>query len=244
MLVYILAWFALGVLLHRRDIADSAWGLGFVLAAWNMYALRNNESWAALLAAGLVTIWGVRLFLHISTRTWKKPEDPRYAALGKLGSVSFWLRTLCSVFLLQGVLILLVSLPILAIMHTTNQPFMPLVLLGAGLWMFGIVYESIADRQLRGFLRSGKEEVMQTGLWRTSRHPNYFGELVVWWGAATVALAFGQWWGIVGALVITVLITKVSGIPPLEKRYASNPDFQAYAKRTSILVPRPVRQHV
>lgn len=230
--------------MHRRDIADSAWGLGFVLAAWNMYALRNNESWAALLAAGLVTIWGVRLFLHISTRTWKKPEDPRYATLGSLGTVGFWIRTLYSVFLLQGVLILLVGLPILAIMHTTNQAFTPLVVLGVVLWIFGIVYESIADWQLRSFLRSGKKGIMKTGLWRTSRHPNYFGELVVWWGAATVALAFSQWWGIVGALVISILIIKVSGIPPLEKRYASNPDFQKYAKRTSVLIPRPIRHHV
>ncbi len=244
MLVYVLAWFALGVLLRRRDIADSAWGLGFVLAAWNMYALRNNESLVALIASCLVTAWGVRLFLHISTRTWKKPEDPRYAALGKLGSLNFWFRTFYSVFLLQGVLIILVSLPILAIMYTTSEPLMPLVVIGFGLWIFGIIYESVADWQLRRFLRSGKKGIMQTGLWRTSRHPNYFGELVVWWGATTVAVAFGQWWGIIGAVVITVLITKVSGIPPLEKRYAGNPDFQKYAKRTSVLIPMPVKKHV
>jgi steroid 5-alpha reductase family enzyme len=242
-IAYMCIWFALALLLKRRDVVDSAWGLGFVLLAWVAYTVKNNETWVALAAALLVTAWGLRLFLHITTRNWKKSEDYRYAQLGKLTNAKFWLKTFTNVFLLQGVLMLVISLPVIGIMYTSSEPAWALVFIGMALWAFGIVFEAVADYQLRVFLRS-KKGIMQTGLWKYSRHPNYFGESVTWWGAALVATAFGQWWGIAGAIVITLLVTRISGVPLLEKRYADNPEFQAYAKRTSIFFPLPPRKHV
>ena len=238
LVVYMSAWFALAFILKRRDVADVAWGLGFVLAAWAAYAMRNNEHWVATVALLLTTAWGLRLFVHIGSRNLrKKAEDPRYAALGTLGSLRMWLQTYVKVFLLQAGLILMVSLPVIAIMQSQKEPVVWLAIVGISLWLFGIIFEATADRQLRKFLASGKKGLMKTGLWSVSRHPNYFGELTTWWAAALVAVACGQWWGVLGAVVITILITKISGVTLLEKKYKDNPEFQAYAKKTAILVP-------
>ena len=236
-LIYMIIWFLLAVMLKRRDVVDSAWGLGFIVVTWMAYSLRNNDNNLALLTAIFVTIWGMRLFLHITSRNWKKKEDYRYAALGELNNVQFWLKTFLTVFVLQGVLMVAISLPVIAIMHTVEQPIVWLAILGFTFWAEGIITEGIADYQLRAFISRGQKGIMQSGLWHYSRHPNYFGEITSWWGAALVAIAFGQWWGIIGAVIITVLITRISGIPLLEKRYANDKDYQKYAKDTPILIP-------
>lgn len=245
LVIYMTAWFVLAFILKRRDVADVAWGLGFVLAAWAAYSMRNNETWVTAAAVLLTTAWGLRLFLHIGSRNLrKKAEDSRYAALGTLGSLQIWLRTYVSVFLFQAGLILAISLPITAIMQSQTTPQIWLAYLGLAVWACGIVFEAVADWQLRTFLTLGKKGLMKTGLWSISRHPNYFGELTTWWAAALVAIAYGQWWGVIGAVVITVLITKVSGVPLLEKKYKDNPEFQTYAKRTPKLVPFFGKTHV
>lgn len=240
-LAYMCVWFGLALVLKRRDVVDSAWGLGFVLVAWLAYALRNNDHWATSISAILVTVWGVRLFLHVTTRNWKKKEDYRYTQLGELGTVKLWARTFTNVFLLQGALMLLISLPVIGIMSASTTPASWLVTIGAAIWLFGIIFEAVGDYQLRVFLARKQKGIMQSGLWRYSRHPNYFGEVTSWWGAAIIAVAYQQWWGILGAVVITILITKISGIPLLEKRYADNPAFKKYAKKTSIFFPLPPR---
>ncbi len=241
-LFYVIAWFILAIILKRRDVVDSAWGLGFVLVAVTAYSQRNNESSIALISLLLVTLWGVRLFAHITSRNWGRPEDYRYTQLGPLSSSKMWLKVFYSIFLLQGLLIILISLPIIAIMYSSKEPIQFIATLGVTVWLFGIVFETIGDYQLKQFLKSKKkDQIMQTGLWRYTRHPNYFGEVTAWWGASIVAVALCQWWGALGAVVITVLITKISGIPLLEKRYADNPQFQAYAKRTSVFFPLPVK---
>ncbi len=240
-LVYMTAWFTLAVVLKRRDIIDSAWGLGFVLVAWLAFTLRNNESFFATATLLLVTIWGLRLFTHITIRNWNKKEDYRYQQMGGLSSAADWLRTYVKIFLIQGILLLIVSLPVVAIMQSPQEPYTLLAYGGLLIWVFGLVFEAVADYQLRQYLRSGKKGIMQSGLWEYSRHPNYFGEVTLWWGAALVAGAYGQWWGILGAFTITYLILKVSGVPLLEKRYADNPAFKAYAQRTSIFIPLPVK---
>lgn len=234
-------WFMLAVVLKRRDIIDSAWGLGFVLVAWLAFTLRNNESFFAVASLLLVTIWGLRLFAHITIRNWKKKEDYRYQQMGQLSSATDWLRTYVKIFLVQGILLLIVSLPVVAIMQSPQEPYTLLAYGGLLIWVFGLVFEAVADYQLRQYLRSGKKGIMQSGLWKYSRHPNYFGEVTLWWGAALVAGAYGQWWGILGAFTITYLILKVSGVPLLEQRYADNPAFKAYAQRTSIFIPLPVK---
>lgn len=241
-LAYMCVWFGIALFLKRRDVVDSAWGLGFVLIAVLTYLIRNNVHWATTVALILTAAWGLRLFVHITSRNWKKKEDYRYTQLGDVGTIALWGKTFFRVFLLQGFLMLLISLPNFAIMAATTEPIEAIVLLGGVIWTFGILFEAIGDYQLKEFLKVRKgKAIMQTGLWKYTRHPNYFGEIAAWWGAAIVAAAYQQYWGIIGAAVITFLITKVSGVPLLEKRYADNPEFQKYAKRTSILIPLPVK---
>lgn len=235
---YMTVWWFIGLALRRRDVVDTAWGLGFILVAVVSYILGNNSSLIAQLSLGLVIAWGLRLAAHITLRNWKKKEDQRYADLGDLSTLDRWLVTFVKVFLLQGVLMVIISLPVIAIMQATSEPLMPLAVGGLALWLFGGIFEAVGDFQLRQFIRSGKKGIMKTGLWAYTRHPNYFGEVTVWWGAALVALSYGAWIGILGALTITILITKVSGIPLLEKKYADNPEFQAYAKKVPIFIPR------
>ncbi len=242
-LLYMVLWFGLALILRRRDVVDSAWGLGFIVVAVTAYTMRNNESVIAAIAVGLVALWGTRLCLHITRRNWGKKEDYRYTQLGELSSIRMWIRTFFSIFILQGILMILISLPVIAIMFSPELSYPLIGIAGLIIWAYGIGFEAIGDYQLQQFLKiKQKGEIMQTGLWKYTRHPNYFGEVAAWWGAAVVAIGFGQWWGVIGAGVITILITKISGIPLLEKRYADNPSFQEYAKRTSLFVPLPPKK--
>lgn len=240
-LVYMTTWFILALILKRRDIVDSAWGIGFIVVAITAFLQRNNESVFTVIALALVALWGLRLFLHITSRNWKKKEDYRYAQLGELNSVRFWAKTYTNVFLLQGVLMIAISLPVIGIMHADSSPTVLIAAAGAIIWLFGIIFEAIGDYQLRQFISTGKKGVMDQGLWKYTRHPNYFGEVTAWWGAAIIALSFSVWWGIFGAAVITILITKISGIPLLEKRYENDKTYQAYAAKTPKLVPRIIK---
>lgn len=236
------AWFAISVALKRRDVIDSAWGLGFILVAIVAFTQRNNDSAISLLTVGLVTLWGLRLFAHLTVRNSKKNEDFRYQQLGKLSGVKIWLRTYVTVFLLQGILMILISLPVIAVTYSSATPIGWVAYIGAAIWLGGILFEAASDYQLQKFIMAGKPGIMQTGLWKYSRHPNYFGEATAWWGAAVIAIAAGIWWGILGAIIITVLLTKISGVPLLEKRYAANKAYQAYARRTSIIIPLPPKK--
>ncbi len=240
-LIYMISWFVLAVLLKRRDVVDSAWGLGFILVGFVAYSMRNNDSIFTHITFVLVSAWGLRLFAHITRRNWKKKEDYRYAAMGSLNVFTSWVKVFFSVFVLQGILMIAISTPVITIMASSNQAIPAIAVVGSTVWLLGIVTEATADFQLRRFITAKKKGIMQSGLWRYSRHPNYFGEITAWWGAAILALSFNEWWGIIGALVITILIVKISGIPLLEKRYAKDSEYQKYAKRTSKLIPLPVK---
>lgn len=232
------AWFAVSVFAKRNDVADVAWGLGFVLLAWTGVAAAGPSA-RSLLVAALVTAWGVRLASHIARRNAKKSEDPRYVEL--IGASAHpLLRAYAVVFLLQGALLFVVALPVLLVGTAPGAPLTALDAVGAAVWVLGFAIESIADRQLRNFLRdpANKGRVMDRGLWRYSRHPNYFGEVTQWWGIGIIALSvpYGAA-GLVGPLAITLLILFVSGIPPLEKRHAGRPEYADYNRRTSVFVP-------
>jgi steroid 5-alpha reductase family enzyme len=142
----------------------------------------------------------------------------------------------------QGLLLLLICSTAVLGITSDGQAVVALAVVGFVVWAAGIICESVADYQLRQFLKTKKkDEIMQSGLWRYSRHPNYFGEILSWWGAALVGISLHRWWAVLGAAVITLLITKISGIPLLEKHYATNKVFQEYKKHTSILIPLPRR---
>lgn len=239
--IFMTIWFAFARYLDRVDVVDSAWGLGFIYVA--IIALYSTSGFGdlQLIVLALTIIWGGRLTMHVARRSSEKDEDRRYATYRKKYSDNFWQEAYFRIFLLQGLLILIVSTPAVAILSSTSHGFSTLVIIGLIIWVMGIIIEAVADRQLKSFLkkRDSKEEIVSTGLWRYSRHPNYFGEITVWLGASLAAAGVGRYWGFIGFVVIAILITKVSGIPPVEKRYKSNKAYQAYAKKTSILVPLP-----
>ncbi|MBC7581782.1 DUF1295 domain-containing protein [Aeromicrobium sp.] len=239
-ILYMSAWFAVARITDRTDVVDTAWGLGFVYVTFVAWVLWGSPDGVALLVVLFVAAWGIRLALHIFTRTIKKSEDHRYVVYRKKWEPKFWATAYLRIFLTQGVLLLIISSTAIASITAETDAFELLLSAGFAVWGIGIVCEAVADYQLRVFVRTKKPgEIMQTGIWRYSRHPNYFGELASWWGAALVGLSLQQWWAVIGAAVITLLITKISGIPLLEKHYADNPTFKEYKKHTSILIPLP-----
>ena len=237
---YMTLWFTVSVIKRRNDVADVAWGLGFVLLAWTSFCLSGRSGTRGLLAGILVSVWGLRLAWHIHARHRGKPEDFRYMAWRLEWGSWFYARSYAQVYLLQGALLFIIALPVMMINRSPGSALGFLDVMGACVWLFGFVFESVGDAELARFARDAchRGKILQTGLWRYTRHPNYFGEVVQWWGIWLLAVSVpGGGFGVVGPLTITVLILKVSGIPMLEKKMAKNPDFAEYKRRTSIFVP-------
>jgi steroid 5-alpha reductase family enzyme len=242
--LYMTAWFALALVKKDNSIADIAWGLGFILVAAYTF-FRRGGLFLPLLVTALVVGWGARLALHILLRNRKRGEDPRYAAWRASWGRAFLWRSYLQVFLLQGFFLLVIASPVILVNATgaVDPSFgrgFPWWLAGLLIWCAGFVFEAVGDAQLARFKRdpANKGRIMDRGLWKYTRHPNYFGESLMWWGVWLIALEVpGGWVTIVSPILITFLLTKVSGVPMLEKRYAANPEFQAYARRTSAFVP-------
>lgn len=237
-LAYMTAWFVVSLILKRNDVADMAWGLGFVGMSWLMYS-QNNGS-LGLIMAILVTIWGVRLASHILSRLRKKGEDYRYAEWRRQWGKWFLVKSYFQVFILQGLLMWIISASLMVMANHMDQRIGVLPILGMIIWIIGFWFESTADRQLKDFLANTKNKgkLIQTGLWKYSRHPNYFGEVTVWWGLWLMTIGTGYWYlSLISPMTITFLITKVSGVPLLEKKYEGRPDWEEYKRRTSVLIP-------
>jgi steroid 5-alpha reductase family enzyme len=241
--IYMVLWFLLARARKRLDTVDTAWGLGFVVAAWS--AAVQEPTSRSLLIAVLVSIWGIRLANHIYQRSKNRGDDPRYVEMSKKWKGSLWRKAFWVVFMFQGLLIWIVSLPVVTatgIGHGAGW----LTSIGLVIWLVGFAFESISDKQLGDFLkRSNHPKVMDKGLWGYSRHPNYFGELTQWWAIGIIATqAHLGWIGLLGPLVLTTTIVFISGIPPIERKRKQNPDYQEYAKRVSVLIPLPPRRTV
>ena len=237
---YMTLWFLISLIKRRNDVADVAWGLGFVLLAWTSFFLSGGSGARGVVAGILVSIWGLRLAWHIQARHRGKPEDFRYMAWRREWGRWFYARSYAQVYLLQGAFLFLVSLPVLLINRSPGGTFGFLEVMGLCVWLFGFLFESVGDAELARFtsdpLNRGK--ILQSGLWQYTRHPNYFGEVLQWWGIWLLSLGIpGDWLGIVGPLTITFVILKVSGIPMLEKKMAENPDFAEYKRRTNVFFP-------
>lgn len=236
---YTLAYIA-AVIKKRNDIADTAWGIGFVIASICPLFLYGIHNLRSMITTILVLTWAIRLSLHIFSRNKGKPEDYRYQEMRAQWKNYFYLRTYLQVFILQGLLLLIIVSPVLFI-NTYQQPSLTLLdYLGLCAWIVGFIFEAVADHQLANFLKKphNQKSILTTGLWRYSRHPNYFGEIIQWWGIFFIALSIDRsFFTIIGPITITFLITKVSGIPLLEKKMEQNESFQQYKKCTSQLIP-------
>lgn len=241
--------FALSVWTGKNSIADVFWGGTIaVVAAWISWPLfslvaSNNPQLVLVipsLLAGLLTIvWGLRLSTHIGIRfIQKKGEDPRYAKMSQNWS-RYYLRSYLQIFLFQGLLMMAMLSPVLS--STLKAPDNNFYFLGAGalIWLIGFTFEIVADAQLAKFVKTKQPgQIMQTGLWRYSRHPNYFGEVVLWWGIWLVTLPSAWWYiSLIAPVTITFLILKVSGVPMAEARYQDNSTFQKYAAKTKAFIP-------
>ncbi|MEA2311766.1 MAG: hypothetical protein QOE28_1734 [Solirubrobacteraceae bacterium] len=238
----LVAWLV-SLALRDVSIVDVVWGLGFVLAAWVAFAAGDGEGSRRVLAAVLTMVWGLRLAGYIGLRKLRHPgEDPRYAKWRSKRPDTFWIVSLSNVFLLQGVLVWVVSLPLQAV-AVKGGSIGALDLAGVLLWAVGLVFEGGGDLQLARFKSdpANQGKVMDRGLWRYTRHPNYFGDFCVWWGLYAIALAAGAWWAIAAPLVMTLLLTRVSGKDHLERSMSERPGYREYVQRTSGFVPLPPR---
>jgi len=244
-LLYMTVWFLLALWRRRNDLADIAWGGGFIAAALTAVLLQTGLASRARLVVLLVILWGLRLAVHIGLRNLGKGEDERYRKWREEWGRHWLLRSYLQVFLLQGFLLYLISLPVIWTILAKPSPWTGLDAIGLAVWIVGFFFEAVGDFQLARFKKDPvhRGKIIQQGLWRYSRHPNYFGEVTLWWGIYLLALsAPGGWMTIIGPLTITFLILKVSGIPLLEKKYVNNAAFQEYARRTSAFFPLPPRK--
>ncbi len=233
--------FLLALRLEDNSIVDIAYGLGFVLIGWSGSLVYGTGDARQLLLLALVSIWGLRLAGHIAARKRNEEgEDPRYQQWRESWGKTFVWRSFLQIYLLQGTVIYLVALPMLLVIRDPGGPLGWLDLFGVLIWLFGFAFEAIGDWQLLQFKGDTKNRgrIMRYGLWRFTRHPNYFGEATLWWGIFLIALGapFG-WLAIISPLLIDFLLLKVSGIPMLEERYVGNPEFERYQQRTSAFFP-------
>jgi len=244
LLAYALALWLLSVALRDASIADPAWGAGFVLIAWLAYAIGEGCRGRRLLLGALVSVWGARLALYLIARKLReRREDARYAAMRERHGRRFVLVSLATVFLLQGALMWVISLPF-AVAAAQPQRLGPLDALGGAAWAVGVFFEAVGDHQLARFKAdpANAGRVMDSGLWRYTRHPNYFGDFMVWWGIYIVALSTGYaWWTIVSPLVMSTLLIRVSGKRLLEAQMRQRPGYAEYVARTSGFFPLPPR---
>lgn len=245
----LLVWLYMSVVwavsLARKDasIVDIFWGLGFVILAV-MYNLAVSEGFEPrqTLVTILVTVWGVRLSLHIFARNQGRPEDKRYRRWREQHGDNWWWYSYLQVFLLQGVVMWLVSAPLLAAMHYSDifDALNGWDILGAMVWTLGFFFEAMGDAHLMRFKRQPENEgkLLQSGVWSYTRHPNYFGDALQWWGFYLIALAAGGWWTIFSPLLMTWLLVRVSGVAMLERDMRSYDRFADYARETPAFLPR------
>jgi steroid 5-alpha reductase family enzyme len=235
-------WFIVSLVKKRNDVADVAWGLGFVLITWISFFLSDDTGLRGILVGVLVSIWGLRLAWHIHARNKNKAEDYRYLAWRKEWGKWFYIRSYFQVYILQGLLLLLIVTPVLLINKNAGANINLLDFIGVAIWLYGFYFESVGDAQLARFIKdpANKGKLMQSGLWAYTRHPNYFGEVTQWWGIWIISLSTpGGVFGIIGPITITFLILKVSGIPLLEKKMRENPEFEEYKNKVSMFIPLP-----
>jgi steroid 5-alpha reductase family enzyme len=238
--IYFMIFFIVAQVIRNNSIVDMGWGAGFIVVALATLFVQGAYVERNLLLTLLILIWGGRLTYHIVRRNWGKPEDFRYAKWRE--EWGRWLvpRAYFQVFMFQGLLMLVIGYPIIVV-NAHPQPGLALPdYLGLVIWIIGFYFESVGDRQLADFKKdpANKGHVIKSGLWKYSRHPNYFGEATMWWGIFLFALSVPLGWSaIISPLTITLLLLYVSGVPMLERKYKDNEEFQAYARITSKFVP-------
>jgi len=231
--------------LRDASIVDIFWGLGFVAVAWLSSTLAGFPGYRSLLVAALATIWGVRLSGYLAWRNIGHTEDRRYREMRARWGGRFPVVSLFTVFWLQALILWIVAFPLQT--AAASEISLNLIdLAGVALWLIGLIFETVGDAQLARFKAdpANAGRVLQSGLWRYTRHPNYFGDFLVWWGFYLVAAAGGAWWTVFSPLLMSVLLMKVSGVALLERSIAERrPEYRDYIERTNAFFPWPPRRN-
>ena len=255
--------FVIAVVKKNNGIADIAWGIGFIIISALALYLHlffielfemEHPNFIFLLIITLVCIWGLRLSLYLYIRNRNKPEDWRYAKWRQQWGSNFYVRSFLQVFMLQGILMTIIGYPILMAAayfgHWRNGP-LPVqtyffISAGTGVWLIGFFFQAVGDYQLFVFKKdpANKGRVMRYGVWRYTRHPNYFGEAAMWWGIFLLCYISAR--GtldtilmVISPLLITFMLLRVSGVTMLESKYKGNADYENYQKNTSSFIPMP-----
>ena len=236
------ALWLLSLWLKDASIVDIFWGTGFVITAWIYFFLTpDGFITRKLLIAGLTTIWGLRLSIHILVRNWGHGEDFRYQKWREESGVNWWWFSFFKVFVLQGLLMWIISISLLAAQFSPTPARLTwLDYLGLLAWGIGFFFEAVGDWQLSRFKANpdNKGKLLNTGVWRYTRHPNYFGDAAQWWGYYLMAAAAGGFWSIFSPILMTLLLRNVSGVAMLEKTLKdTKPGYQEYVAITSAFIP-------
>jgi len=244
---YFTILFIVATIIKDSSILDIAWGPSFIVTTWVVLLVNIISDPAGtafgvrqFLVAGLVTVWGLRLGIRIFRRNRGKGEDPRYVKFREEWGKWFVLRSYFQLFLFQGVILMLNVTPVLLIMAGIRETLVWSDYIGLAVWVAGFLFETVGDYQLDTFLKdpANRGTIIDRGLWRYTRHPNYFGEATMWWGIFIIALNQSWGWiGIIGPLVITGMLLFVSGIPMTERMMEKTPGWDEYKRSTSVFIP-------
>ena len=238
---YMVMMFIIGLIIKDNSKIDVAWAMGFLLITAYSFGMFSEQDGRQISSLICIALWALRLSGHILERGCGKPEDFRYAAWRKEWKC-FHLRAFFQIYMLQGIFMYAIAVPAL-LTNFMNWPYLdpftgesvPIVV-GVIVWLIGFLFESISDFQLRQHVKNPemRGKIITTGCWRYSRHPNYFGEALLWWG---ITIITWRWYAIFSPLLLTLLLVFVSGVPMLERKYMKREDFREYAKKTSIFIP-------
>ena len=238
--IYMIIVFIIAQIKKNNSIVDIAWGPGFLLVALLQLLLKENSNINDFIISTLVFIWAFRLSIHIYLRSRGKGEDFRYAQWRKDWGDKAVINAFVRVFMLQGVIMLFVALPIMIVFSNSSSLFTIFSFIGLLIFIFGLSFESIGDYQLYKFKKdkSNKGKIIKSGLWKFTRHPNYFGEAALWWGIGIYTIGMNLFYiALFGPLILNLLLVYVSGIPLLEKKYEGNSEWEKYKNDTPAFIP-------
>lgn len=243
-LIVVSVLWMVSVAVRDASIIDVFWGLLFVAMAWALFGLQlDAATLKPFIFLFLVTVWGLRLAVHLSARNLGEGEDTRYKLWRHHGGENWWLKTYWRIYLFQGGLALVVATPVIAAFYGPDNLSI-LSWIGVIVWAAGLGMESTADIQLNRFRADPASEgkVMDVGLWQYSRHPNYFGDALMWWGLGLFTLSPVTWWSLIGPLAMTVIFLSLSNTVIERGLKKRRPDYEAYIERTSAFVPWPPKK--
>lgn len=241
LLIYFTIVFVIAQVKRNNGLIDIAWGIGFVVLAIYNYISNDNITIRATIITVLVALWGLRLGYHLFKRNWNKEEDYRYVQMREnWGDKNHYIQAYFRVFMSQLILLFIIGIPIILANNSQKEGLNIIVVLGLIIWSIGYFFEVVGDYQLKQFIKdkSNKGKLMKSGLWKYTRHPNYFGEATMWWGIFLIVVSVENGFlGIVSPITITVLLLFISGVPLLEKKYKDHPEWPEYERKTNKFIP-------